>query len=867
MPNKKFSRLFIWLALIAIVVFISGSFKVVFAEPQFFLHHVYTQNFDSSLGYFKTYPSDSSSITLVPSSSPQGGKAVLINCSSSVPTYIYYVNSSYKSTISISFFMDVVSQLDPQKNLVFLNFSYSRTNLTLLINSSGYLSASVSNPTTSINSNFKVIRETWYYVNITYFINDSSLVLAMRNSSTYESLKIPFKISTYEIPVLIFSIGVLDPVKNSRGSLLVDSFNFSVSPILDIDPPIALPGETLHIKGNYFNGIGTVNVSVLLNSRETLLVYPVQVLSNGSFLFSVKLPSEIESGLYKVVASQKSIEGAVVFHFGIMKPQLTLNKTVPFSFYGYNFKPNSSVSLSLFSIAQRSKVLTLGNFISNSNGSVFFNNIVIPAYLKSGDYFLSASSNGTFDYSYYNFTKNFQVTICPAPLNVSIKMEKTEYLRTQQVIIYAFAKYINGTSISPLSRVYVEVVSPQIPVVVKTQMNYVSSIDGWIYSFKLPLSSPLGTNYVTVTVDDSYGNNGISKTFFLVKPGLIQVAASNLSSFYNKPNIVNIFFSLSYPDGSPVSNGTYFMLVSNSVYTKKYLLYYSSNHTYWFSEFKLDPSDPIGKWNLYLSGQDLQGNFLNETLSFFVKPSELIIVLSPVNSSYYKTQEVSISALVKYPYTGELLTRGNGTVSLSNSNLHYVFPLTYNSSFWVCSFKIPVYIKAGNYNLTIFVTDDYSNNGSVTKVVEIKNAPLQIEVNLSKRSIQVGFDTVKIVAKVRYPDSSTFSDSDGNLSIFVVMGTVMKELQAYYTGETWVSYLQTGLFDPGGEYLIDIKAKDKFGNYGSYAVSINASQLFAALSFGLIVIAFAVVVAVFWRYTSSRKRSSSKRESSLELFY
>ncbi|MBO3758056.1 MAG: hypothetical protein JTT14_03000, partial [Candidatus Brockarchaeota archaeon] len=504
----------------------------------------------------------------------------------------------------------------------------------------------------------------------------------------------------------------------------------------------------------------------------------------------------------------------------------------------------------------RIKVLALGNFMSNSNGSVFFNNVTIPAYLKSGNYSLSIFSNGTFDYSYYNFTKYFQVTILPAPLNISIRLEKNEYLRSQLVVIYVFAKYINGTSISPFSKVYVEVTSPQMPVVIKTQMNYISSISGWIYSFRLPLSSPLGTNYVTVTADDSYGNSGISKTSFFVKPGLMQVSSSNLSSFYDRPSLVKVFFSLSYPDGSPVSNGTYRILISNPVYTREYALHYSSDYKYWFCEFNIYPYDPIGKWNIFLSGQDLQGNFLSETFNFVVRPSTLSILLSPINSSYYRTQEISISALVKYPSTGELLTQGNGTVSLRNSNLHYVYALTYNSSFWVCSFKIPADIKIGSYNLTLFITDYYSNNGSITKTIEINNAPLKIEVNLSKRSIQVGFDTVKIVAKVQYPDGSIFSENDGNLSVVVIMGTVEKRLKAYYIGGVWVSYLQTSLFDPGGEYLIDIKAEDKFGNYGSYAVPINASQLFVALSFGLIVLAFAVIVAIFWRYTSSRKRSS-----------
>ena len=866
--NEKFLRLLAGLVFMVFVVFVLDFFKVAFAEPQFFLRQVYSQNFDSSLEEFKTYPSNSSSITLVSSSSPQGGKAVLINGSSLVSTYIYYANSSYRSTVSLSFFMNVVSQLDPQKNFAFLNFNYCGTNLTLFVNSSGYLSANSSKLTKSINSDFKITKETWYYVNITYFINDSSLALMMRNSSSiYKIFKIPFSINSYGPPILVFSIGILDPIKGSRGLLLVDSFNFSVSPILNIDPPIALPGETLRVKGDYFNGFDTVNISISLNSKETLLIYPVQAFPNGSFLFSVKLPSEIENGLYRVVASQRSMRGAVVFHLGVIKPQSILNKTVPFSFCGYNFKPNSSVILSLFSVTPRSYVLTFGRFMSNSSGTIVFSNIVIPAYLKSGNYFLSISSDGTFDYNYHNFTKDFQVAVYSAPLNVSISMEKKEYLRSQLVLIYVFAKYINGTSVSPFSRVYVEVMGPQIPIVVKTQMNYLSSIDGWVYSFKLPLGSPLGKNNVTVTVDDLYGNIGVNKTFFLVKPGLIQVSSSNLSSFYDRPNLVKVFFMLSYPDGSPVSNGTYSMLISNSVYTKKYLLYYYSNYTYWFGEFKLDPSDPTGKWNLSLVGQDLQGNFLSETFSFIVRPSALSIVLSsPINSSYYRTEEVLISALVKYTSTSELLTRGTGIVSLRNTNLSYTYTLTYNSSFWVCSFKIPVNIKAGNYNMTIFVTDEYSNNGSITKSIEINNAPLRIEVNLSKRSIQVGFDTVKITAKVQYPDGSAFSDKDGNLSIVVVMGTATKKLQAYYTGQTWVSYLQTSLFDPSGEYLIDIKAEDKFGNYGSYATSIDASQLLVALSLGLIVVAFAVVVAVFWRYTSSRKRPSSKKESSFELF-
>lgn len=852
--NEKISKLISGLAFVAFVVLISNSFKVAFAEPQFFLRRVYSQNFDFGLGEFLMYPTNSSLIKLVPSTSPQGGKAVLINGSSLVSTYIYYSNSSYKSTVSLSFFINVVSQLDSRRNFVFLNFSYCGTNLTLFVNPLGYLSANKSGLSNSINSDFKIEKKTWYYMNITYFINDSSLVLTIGNSSsTYKIFKLPF--SSYGPPTLIFSIGVFDPTRNSRGSLMVDSFNFSVSPILNIDPPIAIPGEMLHIKGDYFNGFDTVNISIALNHKETLLIYPVQVLSNGSFRFSIKIPSEIENGLYRVSASQKSIGGKVTFHLGVMKLQLNLNKTVPFSFYGYNFRPNSSIGLSLFSVVSRSKILSLGNFMANNNGTVFFNNIVIPAYIRSGDYFLSITSNGTFDYNYYNFTKDFRVTIYSAPLNVSVKIEKNEYLRTQLVVIYVFVKYINGTSISPFSRVYIEVVGPQIPVVVRTQMNYLSSMDGWVYSFKLPLGSPLGRNNVTVTADDLYGNIGVGKTFFLVKPGLMQVAYSNLSSVYERPNLVKIFFVLSYPDGSLVNNGSYYMLISNSAYTKKYFLHYS-NYTYWLGEFKLDPSDPIGKWNLSLIGQDLQGNFLSETFSFTVKPSKLVLILSPINSSYYRTQEISISALVKYPFIDKLLTQGNGTVSLRNTNSKYIYTLVYNSSFWVCSFKIPIDIKTGNYNLTIFVTDDYSNNGSITKQIEIKSAPLKIELNLSKRNIQVGFDTVKIIAKVQYPDGTIFSDKDGNLSIVVVMGAITKKLQAYYTDGTWISYLQTGLFDPSGEYLIDVKAEDKFGNYGAYATTISASQILVALSLGLIVIAFAVVVAIFWRYTSSKKKPS-----------
>lgn len=870
MFEKKFAKILVIFALTVFVIFLFDFLKVAYAEPQFLLRPIYVENFDSSLGMFKTrsLSNSSSNVVLVPSSSPQGGKAVLIfsNGSSPFPTYIY-INFSYKSTLSLSFFANIVSQLDLQRNFVFLNFSHGSSSLILFRNSTGYISANSSNLNRPISSSFRMENGAWYRINLTYLINDSSLILIMGNtSSSYNVFKIPFNLNYYGTPITILSVGVLSTVQNSRGSLLVDNFIFSASPIINVSSPIAIPGEKIRIKGDYFKENDFVNVSLLLNNERTLLVYPVQTSSNGSFLFTVSLPLEIESGLYRIIASQKSINGEVIFHLGVIKPKIILNKTVPFSFYGYNFKPFSNISLSLFSVAPKIKILDLGHFISDANGSVFFKNITFPAYLKAGNFSLSISSGGTLDYCCYNFVKDFQITILPAPLNVLVKVQKGEYLRSQQVVIYAFIKYVNGTSISPSSRVYIEVLGPQIPVVVKSQMNYLSAIGGWVYSFKLPLSSPLGLNYATVTADDSYGNFGSNRTTFLVKPGLIQVSFSNLSSSYERPSLVKAYFSLSYPDGSSVSNGTYTMLISNSVYTKKFGLVYLSNYSYWLGAFMLSPSDPLGNWNVSLVGQDFQGNMLSETFSFSVLPSKLDIILFPINSSYYRTQEVSVSAIVRYPFTGEPLFQGTGIVFLRGINSSQSFNLIYNSSLWTCSFKIPIDAKVGSYNLTVFVTDIYSNNGSITKSIEIKKAPLKIYANLSKRSIQVGFDSVKIVIKAQYPDGTLFSDKDGNLSVVVIVGKSTKELQTYYSDGNWVSYLQTSLFDSGGEYLISIKAEDNFDNAGSYVVSMEASQLFAALSLGLIVVSFAVITAIFWRYTSSRKKPSA-REAEFILFY
>jgi hypothetical protein len=843
---------------LASLALLSLLFPSSTAATQFALKTRVTQNFDTA-GVNAPFTTAGS---VTDTSDAHTSLARLCDGSAGVAAYLTASFSTYVPTMGVRFWLKARDHQggSPTTNLSLAKIQFLSPAVALIIvrNKYGYFNAYFDNSNATATSLFMEQGGTaaFYEVNVHYATDDDvAKVYVTREGGTAVLLASKAFASPFKAGMSV-TMGVFNGTW--PGIVVVDDFTLYASPMLNISKPIVNAGDTITISGKQFSGSSQVNLTIRSAAGQVIFSNPtVSTQADGSFSQAVVLPSQMAVGLYYVSARQPTFySGEVLFHlgvWGILPSQV--NRTVPFNVTGYAAKPGTLVSLTIDKVAPPSLQLVASATPAYSpDGRFVSSSITIVASQPLGLYKAKIAALGTIDYASYSFDDDLTFNVGPAPLTVTVMTDATLYMRTQTVRVTAVAKYRNATTVSSVSNFLVDIRAGTQIIVVSTPMTYSPTQGLWTYERKLLESWPTGLYEVTVSLSDPAANTGVGRANFTVTAASIQ-AQFDFEQVVQRSETINISAILKYPDNTPVYQGTFSLIVRHGATSHVSTLRYLSSEDRWRASVTISPGDPIGSWTLMLSGADVNANVLNVSVPFTVDPATLTLSSQvDLNVSYQRTSSILFEVVVRYPSFDRVMTGTvNATISFMGGTESYSSSLAFipTAQAWRGYLAIPRDAPEGVYAVVVHAADPYGNEGNLSRVINVIKATLVVDISADKREFQVGFDTVRFSGKVYYPDDTVMVG--GSVTLEVAIGSSRKVIDLQPSGDgLWTGTMQTGFFDSGGEYSILIRASDAYGNSGTTAFSLTASQLYVIFSLIAVALSLAIAIALIWRFRQSR---------------
>ena len=777
------------------------------------------------------------------------------------PAYLSASFTGYAPTMGVRFWIKAIDHQGgaPTGNLSLAKIQFFSPSVTLVIlrNKDGLFRACFGNE--DATSAQILMDPTHYYeINVYYATDDDTAkiyvarddtgTLGLLSSKTFSS---PFRSGGVSVTLGIFN--VTSPW--TYGTVAVDDFTLYASPMLNISKPIVNAGDTITIYGKQFKESSQVNLTIRSTAGQIIYSNPtVPTLGDGSFSQVVVLPSQMTAGLYYVSARQPL--GEVVFHLGVwgVLPSRT-NRTVPFNVTGYAARPGSAVTLTIDKVPPPSfQLLTGATSAYSPDGRFASSNIVVAASQPLGQYKAKIVVQGTIDYASYSFDDDLTFNVGPAPLTVTVQTDARQYMRTQIMRATAVAKYRNGTTVPSASNFLIDIRAGSQIIVVSTSMTYSSTQGLWTYERKLLDNWPTGLYVVTVTLSDPSANTGAGTTNFTVTAASIQ-AQFDFEQVVQRSQTINISAILKYPDNNPVYQGTFSLIARHGTTSHVSSLRYYSAEDRWRASATITPSDPVGSWELVLSGADLAGNVLNMSVPFTVEPAVLDVASQvDLNMSYRRTTSITFQVVVRYPSFDRVMTGTvNATISFLGGTQSYSTSLSFipTAQAWRGSLRIPQDAPEGVYSVIVHATDPSENQGNLSRIISVVKATLRVDISADKTEFQVGFDTVRFTGTVYYPDDTVVMG--GTMTVEVAVGSTKKVIDMQPSADgSWTGTMQTGFFDSGGDYTVVVRASDAYGNSGMTSFPLTASQLYVIFSLVGVALSLAIAIALIWRFRQSR---------------
>ena len=329
-------------------------------------------------------------------------------------------------------------------------------------------------------------------------------------------------------------------------------------------------------------------------------------------------------------------------HFGIWGTAKPLyQRTESVKIMGGGLFPGVSLKLSIRDPA--------GNYVETttvaSNVAGDFNySWRIPQDGVAETYSIIIDGTGTFDNAQQDYVSESKFTVTPAVLTVNVAQQpNTSYERTQSPRFSMALTYPDGSPVmkskqglSPVTLLLNQSTVETVAVSLIDPSNGIWAADAKIppnatpssmYRFELPASS----------FDDGFGNKGGAVDTF---SGYFQVHNASLviTSEVNGTQIqvpfgqVSVISKITYPDGTPVLNGTVTVFLSNSSSASKIQLMYDPALGAWRGSYSSSFWDlwRVGKWTLKVQAADLFGNSGTSTFEVAAQPYLFLVIIGVV---------------------------------------------------------------------------------------------------------------------------------------------------------------------------------------------------------------------------------------------
>jgi len=762
----------------------------------------------------------------------------------------------------IAFEANITQHINASRALEFAYVKFGsspNTEVRLYRSASGKLAIQIgSSAASEVNKAIRI--KSWQSIVVLYDPSAPKVEVDINGSQAYSSSG-P---SSYLNGSVAVSLGILEVSSKSTGEVLLDNFALSLSASAESESSMYSPGDTVYIVGRQFSPSADIDITVKDPGAHAIRSVTVKSDGSGYLRTNLNLSTTASAGRYEIIAADSSRgHQEVRSYFGVWKSSKSkVQRAELFTLSGGGARGSSSITIEIFKGMNRIQLLSI---TAATDGS-FSKDTELAPDADIGLYSVRVSGSSTADYPYRSFSDSLTLNVTSTVIDVRISTDKSAYNRTQIMSVTAQALYPDGTSIPSSSSLRLNLYFGRV-LVTGTTMTYSSSGNKWTFTYTFGSSAYLGNYTINVRALDAYGNAGSSNRTVKVQPATLSITISGIKTTYQRTEAINLTATIAYPDGSPVTSGTFKMqLKFPGVSTREAPMQYDTNRRLWAipsgSPYVISANEALGAWALSVIGNDDSDNPGEGSSAITIVQAKISILDAAVNSSYPRTSRIAYKIRALYP-SGSALSLGQVKAILSvSSGQRYEFALyrqTGDSS-WEGVVVLGRDFAIGLANINLTASDPYANSGSWVGNFNITLAVLRIAIEAEKPDIQIGFDSVTLVGNITYPDGSQLT-AGTVLANIAIGNTQLKVLNMTYSqGVGWRGVYAPGIFDPSGAYSIDITAHDMYGNGGMVSLSVNASQTLLIVTIGLVILA-ATIGIVLW----IRSRRSSMPRSSMGI--
>ena len=341
--------------------------------------------------------------------------------------------------------------------------------------------------------------------------------------------------------------------------------------------------------------------------------------------------------LVSISTSIKSDNSFATAHFGVWgtdKPVYQRTQTV--TILGGGIFPGTGLRVTIRDPA--GNIVDQATLASTSTGD-FNATWKIPEDAITDVFTAFVDGTGVFDNPQQDYVAQAKFTVTAAIVSVQIVQQpKPSYQRTNTATVSYMIQYPSGDPVVKLkpNLQAVELLQGQTAVGYAT-LTLVDPANGiWNATSKLyPNATPSGKyrfDMPAMTFDDGVGNKGglVDTTSNLFQ---VQNATLTITSQLNGTQIqipfgqVSIISKITYPDGTPMSNGTVSVVASTGSSISILPSIYDPSIGAWRSSYSSTIFDlmRVGKWTLYVNATDTSGNSGRATYDVVAEPYLFIV--------------------------------------------------------------------------------------------------------------------------------------------------------------------------------------------------------------------------------------------------
>jgi PKD repeat protein len=355
----------------------------------------------------------------------------------------------------------------------------------------------------------------------------------------------------------------------------------------------------------------------------------------------------------------------------------------------------------------------------------------------------------------------------------SLTSSKSTYQRTETMSFSFEPVYPDGSN-STTGTAIVTLTDPT-----GAQTNLTATYNGasrtFTATYKTSVSDNIGTWNATMasnSFNDGYGNTGPNSPLTSLpqlNAATLTISAS-VTSYVAIGQQLKLNATISYPDGSALQSGSvgaYLLYSGTPTVNDTVPIVFDSGLQFWIGSYALQSTDPGGLWSLYIKASDsstpANTGFTTKVVTTQDHPPSA--TFSSSTTSTLTGTPISFNGTASYDSDGTVTSWswnfGDGSSALGSTTTH-------------------TYTTAGNYTVTLTVTDNSGTTGTTTSQITITGQEPVVSITPSTMTPTSGQTvTISITASDQYGSIVTTKVDWGDGTTATLSGSPASDSHTY----------------------------------------------------------------------------------------